>query len=37
MDAGGVKVEYSPRSHQGLKGIFHTVVKAGKPVPVTRY
>jgi ABC-type branched-subunit amino acid transport system substrate-binding protein len=37
MDAGGVKVEYSPRSHQGLKGIFHTVVKAGKPVPISRY
>lgn len=36
-DVGGVKVAYSPRSHQGLKGIFHTVVRAGKPVPVTRY
>src|SRR3954466_1643527 len=36
-DLGGVKVDYSARSHQGLKGTFHTVVKAGKPVPVTRY
>lgn len=36
-DLGGVKVEYSPRSHQGMKGIFHTVVKGGKPVPVSRY
>lgn len=36
-DLGGVKVEYSARSHQGLKGIFHTVVKGGRPVPVTRY
>ncbi len=36
-DVGGVKVEYSPRSHQGVRGIFHTVVRSGKPVPVTRY
>ena len=36
-DVGGLQVEYSNRSHQGLKGIFHTVVKSGKPVPVTRY
>lgn len=36
-DLGGVKVEYSARSHQGMKGIFHTVVKGGKPVPVSRY
>jgi branched-chain amino acid transport system substrate-binding protein len=36
-DVGGVKVEFSARSHQGLKGTFHTVVKAGKPVPITRY
>jgi hypothetical protein len=36
-DLGGVKVEYSPRSHQGLKGIFHTVVKGGRPVPVQKY
>jgi ABC-type branched-subunit amino acid transport system substrate-binding protein len=34
---GGLKVEYSPRNHQGLKGIFHTVVKGGKSVPVTKY
>jgi branched-chain amino acid transport system substrate-binding protein len=34
---GGVKVEYSPKNHQGLKGIFHTVVKGGKPVPVSKY
>ena len=34
---GGVKVEYSPRNHQGLKGIFHTVVRGGKPVTVTKY
>jgi branched-chain amino acid transport system substrate-binding protein len=36
-DVGGVPVEYSARSHQGLKGIFHTVVRGGKPVPVARY
>jgi branched-chain amino acid transport system substrate-binding protein len=36
-DLGGVKVEYSARSHQGLKGIFHTVVKGGRPVPVQTY
>ncbi|MDB5859066.1 MAG: Amino acid/amide transporter substrate-binding protein family [Ramlibacter sp.] len=36
-DLGGVKVEYSPRSHQGLKGIFHTVVRGGRPVPVQKY
>jgi ABC-type branched-subunit amino acid transport system substrate-binding protein len=36
-DLGGVKVEYSARSHQGLRGIFHTVVKGGKPVPLARY
>ncbi|HEY0823621.1 MAG TPA: ABC transporter substrate-binding protein [Ramlibacter sp.] len=36
-DLGGVKVEYGPRSHQGLKAIYHTVVRGGKPVPVTRY
>lgn len=36
-DLGGVKVEYSPRSHQGLRGIYHTVVKGGRPVPVLKY
>jgi ABC-type branched-subunit amino acid transport system substrate-binding protein len=36
-DLGGVKVAYSPRSHQGLKGTYHTVVRAGKPVPVNKY
>jgi branched-chain amino acid transport system substrate-binding protein len=36
-DLGGVKVDYSPRSHQGMKGIFHTVVKGGKPVTISRY
>jgi branched-chain amino acid transport system substrate-binding protein len=37
VDVGGVTVAYSPRSHQGLKGIFNTVVRSGKPVPITRY
>lgn len=36
-DLGGVKVEYSRASHQGLKGIFHTVVKDGKPTSISKY
>lgn len=36
-DVGGVKVNYSRTSHQGVKGIFHTVVKGGKPVSISTY
>jgi ABC-type branched-subunit amino acid transport system substrate-binding protein len=37
QDFGGLQVAYGPRNHQGLKGVFQTVVKDGRPVPVTRY
>lgn len=36
-DLGGLRVAYKPTSHQGINEIFHTVVKGGKPVPITKY
>lgn len=36
-DLAGVKVAYSASSHQGLRAVYHTVVKGGRAVPVSRY
>lgn len=37
FDLGGLKIAYSPTNHQGIKGIFYTVVKGGKAVPITKF
>jgi len=37
LDLGGLKVAYSPTNHQGVKTIFYTMVKDGKPVAITKF
>lgn len=36
VDLGGMKVAFSPTSHQGSKAVYLTQVKGGKAVPQTR-
>lgn len=36
-DIGGLKIAFSPSSHQALKTVYITQVKGGKAVPITKF
>ena len=36
-DIGGLKITFSPSSHQAMKTVYLTQVKGGKAVPITKF